>query len=44
MTIYFIDGQPHISTPYAFIPIDAQTYYMMIEQGEISHTEVVDYD
>jgi hypothetical protein len=44
MTIYFIDGEPHASVSNAFKPIDAQTYYMMIEQGEISHTEVVDHD
>jgi hypothetical protein len=44
MTIYLINNKPHTSVSNAFKPIDAQTYYMMIENGEISNTEVVDYE
>jgi hypothetical protein len=44
MVVYFINGKPHTAVSNAFKPIDAQTYYQMIEQGEISHTEVLEYD
>lgn len=44
MTIYLINGKPHTSVSNGFNSIDAQTYYMMIEQGEIDHTEVIEHD
>jgi hypothetical protein len=44
MIIYLINNKPHTSISNGFNPVDAQTYYMMLEQGEIDHTEVVDYE
>lgn len=44
MTIYIVNGKPHTGGLNGFYPIDAQTYYQMIEQGEIDHTEVVEYE
>jgi hypothetical protein len=41
MTVYFIGGKPYIGVSNGFRPIDSQTYYMMVEQGEIDHTEDV---
>jgi len=41
MTIYLIGGKPHISVSQGFQPIDALTYYMMVEQGEIDCVEEV---
>lgn len=44
MTVYFLNGKPHTSVSNGFNPIDAQTYYQMIENGEIDHTEVISHD
>lgn len=44
MTIFLINGKPHTAVSNGFKPIDNQTYYMMIERSEITHTEVIDHD
>jgi hypothetical protein len=44
MTIYLLANKPHIAVINGFQPIDEITYYQMIENGEISQIEVVDYE
>jgi hypothetical protein len=44
MTIYIINGKPYSAVSNGFQLIDNQTYYMMIERAEITHTEVIEHD
>jgi hypothetical protein len=44
MTIYLINGKPHIAVSNGFQPVGDQLYYLMIEQSQIDHMEVIDHD
>lgn len=41
MTIYMINGKPHIAVSNAFREISQYEYYMMIEHNEVNHVEEV---
>lgn len=41
MTIYMINGKPHIAVSNAFREISQYEYYMMIEHNEIQNVEDV---
>jgi hypothetical protein len=44
MTIYLVDNKPCFAAVNGFYPIDEQTYYQMIENGEIDRMEVIERD
>jgi len=45
MIIYLIASKPHISGSNGFVPFSEQTYYEMIERGEIKEiVSVNQYD
>jgi uncharacterized membrane protein len=45
MTVFIINGRPHIEAHNGFQAISEYEYYMAIEQGEISEVlEVEQYD
>ena len=44
MTIFLINGKPHISVSNGFQLVSDYDYYMMIEQGAEPSLEVVEYD
>jgi hypothetical protein len=44
MRIFIVDNKPCFAVPNGFKPIDDQTYYLMIENGEIDQLEVIEHD
>jgi hypothetical protein len=44
MSIYIINGKPHIAVSNGFQAISDYDYYMMLEQGSEPNLEVIDHD
>jgi hypothetical protein len=44
MSIFIINGKPHIAVSNGFQPISDYDYYMMLEQGSEPKLEVIDHD
>jgi len=44
MTIYLLNGKPHIAVSSGYQLISDYEYYMMLEQSEVDNVEEVYYD
>jgi hypothetical protein len=44
MTIYLLNGKPHIAVSNGYQPISDYEYYMMLEQSEVDNVEEVYHD